>query len=99
MTRAKRRDALPEYAHWKDTGCSASPSCLACPLPTCVLDTHVRPHQAGPLRIRVREALAAGVLNADTRKHLATEFGVSRQRVSEAAATERRGMGALAERT
>lgn len=33
-----RRDALPEYVSWRDTGCHAHPRCLTCPLAVCVLD-------------------------------------------------------------
>ena len=33
-----RSDALPEQVSYQDTGCEASPSCLACPLPQCKYD-------------------------------------------------------------
>lgn len=33
-----RADALPEYAHYEDTGCDLSPSCLECPLEKCKYD-------------------------------------------------------------
>ena len=32
-------DLLPEHLHYKDEGCQMSPSCLACPLASCVYDT------------------------------------------------------------
>ena len=31
-------DATPEFYHYEDTGCEASPSCLNCPLPRCKYD-------------------------------------------------------------
>ncbi len=30
-----RREALPEYANYKDTGCDLAPSCLSCPFVRC----------------------------------------------------------------
>lgn len=33
-----RRDMLPEYAHYKDTGCELYRSCLSCPLERCRYD-------------------------------------------------------------
>jgi len=33
-----RRDALPEWVEYQDTGCDVSPSCLACPLAVCKYD-------------------------------------------------------------
>lgn len=44
-------------AHYRDTGCQASPSCLACPLPRCledVADATVVPGQHGMQARRVR---------------------------------------------
>jgi hypothetical protein len=38
MTRATRREALPEHSVYRDEGCDLSPSCLACPLPRCRYD-------------------------------------------------------------
>jgi adenine-specific DNA glycosylase len=31
-------DPLPEFCHYRDEGCEASPSCLKCPLATCIYD-------------------------------------------------------------
>ena len=33
-----RREALPEYANYKDTGCDLAPSCLSCPFARCRYD-------------------------------------------------------------
>ena len=33
-----RSDTLPENTRYKDDGCDASPTCLACPLPLCRYD-------------------------------------------------------------
>jgi hypothetical protein len=42
LERVTRKDVLPEHqigkGNYTDTGCNESPSCLACPLPACVLD-------------------------------------------------------------
>jgi hypothetical protein len=42
LERVTRSDVLPENqigkGNYTDTGCKESPSCLACPLPACVLD-------------------------------------------------------------
>ncbi len=36
--RPPKADSLPELGRYQDTGCRFQPSCLSCPLPTCVLD-------------------------------------------------------------
>ncbi len=33
-----RREALPEYANYRDTGCDLAPSCLSCPFVRCRYD-------------------------------------------------------------
>ena len=33
-----RKEALPEYAAYQDTGCELAPSCLNCPLARCKYD-------------------------------------------------------------
>ena len=38
--RKVRREALPEYANYKDTGCDLAPSCLSCPFVRCRYDKH-----------------------------------------------------------
>lgn len=42
LERVTRKDVLPENmigrGEYRDTGCKENPSCLACPLPACVLD-------------------------------------------------------------
>lgn len=48
-----RRDALPEYVTWRDTGCHVHPQCLTCPLVTCI---HDRPH--GQMDLNVERRLA-----------------------------------------
>lgn len=47
-----RRDALPEFVQWKDSGCHLHSHCLTCPLAVCVLD---RPH--GQMDINVENRL------------------------------------------
>lgn len=34
----QRKDALPEYSNYADTGCGLAPSCLSCPLERCRYD-------------------------------------------------------------
>lgn len=46
-----RRDALPEYVSWRDTGCNEHPHCLTCPLLVCV---HDRPHGQMDLNVERR---------------------------------------------
>ncbi|MCH8007547.1 MAG: hypothetical protein IIC91_01655 [Chloroflexi bacterium] len=36
--RKVRKEALPEYAPYKDVGCDLAPSCLACPFVVCRYD-------------------------------------------------------------
>ncbi len=36
--RKVRKEALPEYANYQDTGCSLAPSCLSCPFVSCRYD-------------------------------------------------------------
>ena len=36
--RKVRREALPEYANYKDEGCELAPSCLRCPFARCKYD-------------------------------------------------------------
>ena len=36
--RSIRRDALPEYVDYRDTGCELAPSCLNCPFIRCRYD-------------------------------------------------------------
>jgi hypothetical protein len=33
-------DLLPEYCHYKDTGCELAKSCLDCPFPDCIHDSY-----------------------------------------------------------
>ena len=33
-----RREALPEFANYRDTGCELAPSCLRCPFARCQYD-------------------------------------------------------------
>jgi hypothetical protein len=40
--RMTRRDALPEYAEYRDEGCSVASACLSCPLLRCQHDERRR---------------------------------------------------------
>src|SRR3990170_4302941 len=42
-----RRDMLPDYADYRDTGCEAAPSCLRCPFARCKYD-EPRPDPPAP---------------------------------------------------
>lgn len=65
--RKTRSDALPEYAHYGDTGCDLASSCLVCPFSACRYDT-----PGGLQRLRNQERnqhivslCAAGVSRAE----------------------------------
>lgn len=38
QTKLVKRDTLPEFMDFPDNGCSISPHCLTCPLPSCRYD-------------------------------------------------------------
>ncbi len=46
-----RRDMLPDYADYRDTGCEFSPSCLKCPLRRCKEDLE----PPGPASVHARD--------------------------------------------
>jgi len=56
MAKPKRRDALPEFTRYQDTGCEVSPSCFTCPLARCRYDDGVGV-RALRREIRVTEVL------------------------------------------
>lgn len=72
-----RRDALPEYYDYRDTGCDLSPSCLACPLERCRYDVGVRVLRQNDRHQRVVELRRQGWTPA----RVAVELGVSRRTV------------------
>ena len=56
-----RRDTLPDYADYRDTGCDLAPACQRCPLRRCKDDepaapssTHARDREIAMLRRRHR---------------------------------------------
>ncbi len=56
-----RRDMLPDYADYRDTGCDLAPSCLRCPMRRCQYDepspdvaVHARDREIVMLRRRHR---------------------------------------------
>jgi len=68
----------PDDAHYEDTGCQYSPSCLACPLAKCVHD-----YPRGVRQYEEETAAAAFVAERDRRgisgAALAREWGISRR--------------------
>jgi len=59
----RRRDSLPEYHDYADTGCNLYRSCLACPLPACRFDVQggARTFALGERRERASELMGAGM--------------------------------------
>lgn len=76
-------DLLPEHLHYKDEGCEMSPSCLACPLASCVYDT---PHGKQVLLKRRRDDEMARVYREERLSYgeLARMFKVSTRTVARA---------------
>ena len=74
-------DLLPEHLHYKDEGCEMSPSCLACPLASCVYDT---PHGKQVLLKRRRNDEMARLYREEklTYRELARLFKVSPRTVA-----------------
>jgi hypothetical protein len=77
--RRPRADSLPEFTHYRDDGCSVSPSCLTCPLPRC------RYEEPGGLRAVLNEYRDRQIVELRRRgapvPELAERFGVSRRTV------------------
>lgn len=74
-----RCDALPEYSHYADTGCTLAPLCLDCPLPTCRYDLPggLRTARVQERAIQMQALHAAGYQASE----IATMLGVSRRTV------------------
>jgi hypothetical protein len=75
-----RRDALPEYTHYVDSGCDIHPSCLTCPLERCRYDA-VGGARAIRGEERDRRIVASWRAGGRTVGALASEFQVSRRTV------------------
>lgn len=56
-----RRDALPEGTEYRDTGCSVSASCLACPLAECRYVVPPNVQRRAAESVRARELRSAGL--------------------------------------
>ena len=86
--RAARRDALPEYTNYTDTGCDIHPSCLTCPLVRCRYD---EPGGARRIFSEARDG-AISRLRQEGRvpiEDLARQFGVSRRTIFRVLGRER----------
>ncbi len=85
--RPRRRDALPEYVHYLDTGCDIHPSCLTCPLARCRYDD-----PAG-LRLAVAAERERGIVRLREQSvspnAIARRYGVSRRTVFRVLASAR----------
>jgi transcriptional regulator of acetoin/glycerol metabolism len=79
MVALVRADALPEGFDYPDTGCTFSPSCLACPLPRCRYEP---PYLVPVLRTDMR-ALKAQALHSRGGhiEEIRRALGVSRRTV------------------
>lgn len=49
--RAQRRDSLPEFKDYADTGCHLHSACLTCPFSTCLAEEGPSPHKARSLAL------------------------------------------------
>lgn len=75
---APYRNALPEFHQYVDSGCHVHPTCLSCPLPSCLFDAPRKPSQVRTGRrqrfifyARAREIpwhVIAGYLHLSTRQ-------------------------------
>jgi hypothetical protein len=72
-----RRDALPEFTTYRDTGCEYAPACLTCPLAQCRYDLEGRRISTNVHQLRVVELRRQGW----TPGRVASELGVSRRTV------------------
>jgi hypothetical protein len=72
-----RRDALPEFTTYRDTGCEYAPACLTCPLAQCRYDLEGRRISTNVRQLRVVELRRQGW----TPGRVASELGVSRRTV------------------
>ena len=70
---ATRTDALPEHIAYQDEGCSASPTCLTCPLPVCKYDMGTRRHvltsYVRALAIRKDHAATGAMITTLAQRH------------------------------
>jgi hypothetical protein len=75
-----RRDTLPDYAEYRDTGCELAPSCLRCPFARCQYDVGggVRRHM---LDRRDREIALLRRRHHAPIDMLAGTYGVSRRTI------------------
>ena len=68
-----------ERSHWKDRGCSVSPSCFTCPLDQCRYDVQ------GGLRAIQNRSRNAAIVEAfkggQSIKSIATDFGIHQRTV------------------
>jgi hypothetical protein len=77
--RLRRRDALPEYLDWTDTGCEVAPRCLDCPLARCRYDV---PGGLRAIRLANRNAeLRAAYTGGTTARELARAHGLTSRTV------------------
>lgn len=86
-----RRDALPEFVNWRDTGCSVSPSCLECPLAQCRYDVHGGARVI--LNVSRDQEWAAAHAAGESARAIARRTGVHVRTVYRALALSRGGLG------
>lgn len=79
-----RRDALPEFFVYRDTGCSIHSSCFTCPLPKCRYEVHKGKdqHQRIERHTEIQRLLASGL----SINEVASRTGVGRRTVFRAKA-------------
>ncbi len=83
-----RRDMLPDYADYRDTGCEFAPSCLRCPLRRCKED--VDPAPPPSMHARDREIVMLRQRHRVPIDMLAGTYGLTRRSIFRIL-SERRG--------
>ena len=79
-----RREALPEFADYRDVGCELAPSCLRCPLPHCKYDQALFGTEA-QYRRAIRDAQIVAMRDTGVEiKTIARRFRISGRTTSRA---------------
>jgi len=73
-----RRDTLPDYADYRDTGCDVAPACLRCPLRRCQYD---EPPASSAMHARDREIVMLRRRHGAPIDMLAGTYGLTRRSI------------------
>lgn len=91
-----RRDALPEYIRYHDTGCELHSACLTCPLPVCKEELS---HGRQSIRARMR-GMQINLLLSEGRSvgWIAKVMGISERTVYRTLESKNRDIASLTDR-